>query len=110
MQVMSEPNTRLEITANGSELVVRGEIDAHVASMLATHLDPLPGADGDVLVDMSGVEFVDSSGLRVFIDAHQRARAAGRRMVIVQPSRAVTRLLEISGLEDHLDVQSDEPA
>jgi anti-sigma B factor antagonist len=106
MQSMSQPSTRLEVIADGPNLVVRGEIDAHVAATLAGHLDPLPGADGDVRVDVSGVDFVDSSGLRVFIDAHQRARAADRRLVIVQPSRAVSRLLEISGLADHLDVEA----
>jgi anti-sigma B factor antagonist len=106
MPTMSQPSTRLEVIANGPNLVVRGEIDAHVAATLAGHLDPLPGTDGDVRVDVSGVDFVDSSGLRVFIDAHQRARAADRRLVIVQPSRAVSRLLDISGLAGHLDVDS----
>jgi anti-sigma B factor antagonist len=45
---------------------------------------------------------MDSSGLRVVIDAHQRALDAGRRLVLRHPTSAVQRLLEISGLSDHL--------
>jgi anti-anti-sigma factor len=45
---------------------------------------------------------MDSSGLRVIIDVHQRATDAGRTLVLRHPTAAVQRLLEISGLADHL--------
>ena len=51
-----------------------------------------------------GIEFIDSSGLRVLVEAHQRAAAGGRSLVIHRPSVAVKRLLEISGLSEHLTV------
>lgn len=101
---MTEPRLRLEIDASDSGLVLRGEIDAHTAIDLASHLDPLPGSDGDVCLDVSEVEFIDSSGLRVLVDAHRRAGDHGRRLVLRQPSHVVTRLLEISGLTGHLAV------
>ena len=105
---MTDPNPRLSITADQTDvacLVLVGEIDAHTAPELAGHLDPLPGDGGDVTLDMAAVEFIDSSGLRLIVEAHQRAANADRRLVVGRPSAPVVRLLEISGLSDHLAVE-----
>lgn len=100
---MSDPTARLRINRDGDRLVVDGDIDAHTCPDLAAHLDPLTG-DGDVQVDLAGVDFMDSSGLRVIIGAHQRAAEADRKLIIERPGRAVRRILEISGLIDHLHI------
>lgn len=81
---------------------VGGDLDAHSASRLTDVLDPLPDGDDDISLEMTDVDFIDSSGLRVLIEAHQRAEAAGRRLLLVTPSRAVLRVLQISGLEGYL--------
>jgi anti-sigma B factor antagonist len=104
---MSDTGVRLEITPIEGGLVLVGEIDAHTAPELAARLDPLPGNSTDLVVDVAGIEFIDSSGLRVLIEAHQRANAAGRRLVIRRPSVSVRRLFEISGLSGHLVVADD---
>lgn len=101
---MNETNPRLQIGLDGNALVLVGEIDAHTAPDLAAHLDPLPGTSGDVIVDLADVTFIDSSGLRVLVEAHHRSTAAERRFTLRSPSTAVIRLLEISGLSDHLGV------
>jgi len=100
---MSDPTTRLSIDRDGERLVVIGDIDAHSCPDLAAHLDPLPGS-GDVRLDVSGVDFMDSSGLRILIAAHQRADEAGRKLLIEGPSKSVRRIIEISGLIDHLHI------
>lgn len=100
---MSEAMSRLSVSVDGSIVVVDGEVDAHTCPDLSEALDPLPGT-GDVCVDLSAVGFMDSSGLRALIGAHQSAAAADRRLVITKPSAAVRRLIEISGLSDHLHV------
>lgn len=92
----------LEITTNDTGLVLVGEIDAHTAPSLA---EAISSSDHmHLLVDMAGVEFVDSSGLRVLIEAHQNAQVSGRDVQISNPSSAVTRLLEISGIDDYLNI------
>ena len=53
---------------------------------------------------MAEVTFMDSSGLRVLIDLHQRLDATSRRLVIDSPSQPVTRLLEVAGLADHFSI------
>ena len=53
---------------------------------------------------MTEVTFMDSSGLRVLLDVHQRAADASRGLVLLRPSDSVMRLLEISGLGDHFTI------
>ncbi len=92
----------LEITPTDTGLRLAGELDTHTAPALQAALD---GLDADrIVIDMAEVEFVDSSGLRVLIQSHQQADEAGRSVVLGQPSSAVRRLLEISGLEGYLNV------
>lgn len=99
---MSDTSARLEVTRADPSLVLVGEIDAHTAPVLLEHLDPLPLGDGDIVLDIAGVDFMDSSALRVLIEAHDRATAAHRRLVLHSPSTAVRRLFEVSGLAEHL--------
>jgi anti-sigma B factor antagonist len=82
----------------GAALV--GEIDANTAGRLTQAFD----GPGDLVLDLSGVEFVDSSGLRVLIELHQNRSQAGGSLVLRTPSPAVRRLLEVSGVADYLTV------
>lgn len=100
---MNDPTARLDVSREGDRIVVAGDVDAHTCPDLATELDPLPGS-GDVRLDVADVGFIDSSGLRVIIAAHQQAEENDRKLLIERPSKSVTRLLEISGLTDHLHI------
>lgn len=97
---MSDLGARLEISATATGWEVRGEIDAHTAPTLAAAMAELP--TGVVTVDMAGVSFMDSSGLRVLIEAATRARDGGGDLVIAHPTPGITRLVEISGLGGQL--------
>jgi anti-sigma B factor antagonist len=103
---MTGADGALRITTSASGLHLSGEIDAHSVTVLRRHLDPLPGSSGDVVIDLSGVVFVDSSGLRVLVEAHQRAESDARRLVLSGSTRRVLRLLEITGLMDYLNVEA----
>jgi anti-sigma B factor antagonist len=94
--------TPLDINVTETGLTLAGEIDAYTAPALAEAIGQC--AQPHVLIDMAKVEFVDSSGLRVLIEAHQEAQAADRRIQLTNPSSAVSRLLEISGIDDYLNV------
>lgn len=96
----------LDITTTDSGIAVSGEIDAHTAPTVAEAIEARD--DHRLEIDMSQVEFVDSSGLRVLITAHQRAQEAGRTVVVTRPSEPVRRLFELSGVADFLDVESDD--
>jgi anti-anti-sigma factor len=58
--------------------------------------------EGEVIVDVSDVSFMDSSGLRVLIDAATRAREGGGDLIVAHPTPGIARLIEISGLGGQL--------
>ena len=92
----------LSLDVDGA-LVLVGEIDSYTAPQLAERLADDPPVD---TLDLAGVSFIDSSGLRVLVEAHQARVDRGARLALRAPSAAVQRLLEISGLAGHLDVTS----
>jgi anti-anti-sigma factor len=100
---MSELGAQLEILAIANGWQLSGELDAHTATALTQAMSVLP--DGEVTVDLAGVSFVDSSGLRVLLEATNRARNAGGELVLAHPQASIRRLIEISGLRDHIRVQ-----
>lgn len=92
----------LTIASVDGGFTAAGEIDAHTAPDLASAVH---GYTGEVLaLDLSEVEFVDSSGLRVLIECHQRLQEDGRELRIVSPSPVVRRLFQISGVDSYLTV------
>jgi anti-sigma B factor antagonist len=83
---------------------ISGEIDAHSAPSFAeavarTSVERL-------VVDMSAVSFMDSSGLRVLVEVQQRSLDGGPSLTIVDPSHSVVRLLELAGLDEQFDIGS----
>ena len=95
----------LEITSTDEGLALIGEIDGHSSPGLAMALADL--ADRHITLDMAGVDFVDSSGLRVLIEAHQSAEQADGSLTLVSVSAPVARLLELSGVLGYLRVKPD---
>jgi anti-sigma B factor antagonist len=93
-----------QITSTDVGLAVSGEIDAHTAPALKSAADEALAQRSELRLDMSEVEFIDSSGLGVLVSITEAARDAGGDLVVVTPSRAVVRLLELSGLAEHIHV------
>lgn len=93
----------LGIASSSTGWVVSGEVDAHTAPALADALATMPAAEPTL--DLGGVSFMDSSGLRVLVEATKRARATGGDLVIVNVTSAVARLVTIGGLADHLTLR-----
>ena len=58
-------------------------------------------------MDLSKLTFLDSTGLRCIVTADERARAEGRRIVIVRGPDAVQRVFAITRLEERLEMVDD---
>jgi anti-sigma B factor antagonist len=86
-------------------LHVAGEVDLATAPALRDALGALlaDGAAARVVVDLSAVTFLASSGLAALLEAHQRACASGRALRVVVAERTVWRVLEVTGLVRVLD-------
>ncbi|MEQ1874085.1 MAG: STAS domain-containing protein [Ilumatobacteraceae bacterium] len=98
---MSDQGATLHVVRNSDGWTVTGEIDAHSAPALATAFGDLPDVT-QLVADFAGVTFMDSSGLRVLLDAAMKAAAAGKTFAIAHPQPAIRRVVEISGLTEHL--------
>ena len=55
-----------------------------------------------IVVDLSGLEFVESTGLAVIVRAHERAKRDGHSLAFVRPQGHVSRAFEVSGLDKAL--------
>jgi len=84
-------------------IVVQGELDMSVAPGLS---DAITSASGDgvtVLLDMSGVTFLDSSAIGALVASGREVTEAGGRLQVGPRSDIVTRVLEITGLAEPSD-------
>lgn len=82
-------------------VALAGEIDLYTAPRLQSELAAAIAA-GDparLIVDMSGVEFCDSTGMNVLLAAHRRAREQGGDLELTGPRPAVRKILQVTGLE-----------
>lgn len=105
------PRLELETTRNGTVAVVRpvGELDLSGAAILEAEFDRLTEEPeiAAVVLDMRGLEFMDSSGLRLVVVADMKAREAGRRFSLVRGDDTVHRVFEITRMSDRLDFVDD---
>ena len=80
-------------------VVVNGELDLVTAPRLEERLKSvIDSTDGDIVVDLANVTFIDSTGLRTMLVAHDRLSQTDRVLAVRRPSVQVVRLLEICGL------------
>jgi anti-anti-sigma factor len=86
-------------------VTVSGEIDLETASRLGEELQgAMRDVAPDLVVDLSAVTFMDSTGLKVLIAAQLRAGLAGGGITLVGLRRAVRRVFEVTGLDDQFAV------
>jgi len=90
-------------------VTLRGELDLATAPQFEDVLRSRIDGGHEVLVDLRGLEFMDSSGIRVLVAAHAHAVRLDSRLVIVRPegSSAVAKIIEVSGLDEELNIVDD---
>jgi anti-sigma B factor antagonist len=88
-------------------LVLDGDLDVHssplVQQAVARAIDE--GAS-EVVLDLAGIRFVDSSGIGVLIACHKRASTQHGRLVLRSPSPRVARLLAVTALDRVLAIDN----
>lgn len=100
----------LTTTSKGLCAVVRveGEIDLDSAGDLSeAALAAMQEIGPSLVLDMSGVTFMDSTGLKVLLAMHKRAELAGGRLVLAAPTRSVNRVVSITGFDRTFAVCDD---
>jgi anti-sigma B factor antagonist len=88
-----------------SVVSARGEVDVFTAPGLDTELDSLIAAGNSrLVVDLSDVAFLDSTGLGVLVKALKHAREAGGWLHLVVASDRIRKIFEITGLDASIPI------
>jgi anti-sigma B factor antagonist len=97
---------------DGADILdVRGELDAGSALGLAGPLtDIASDRDGHVVLDLTDLSFMDSTGMSVLLNARRRLTRQDRQLLVVCPAGPVMRLFELTSLIDTLGVHASKDA
>jgi anti-anti-sigma factor len=98
------------VSADGDRATValRGELDLSGVERARQAIEHAEANESPLLViDLSELDFIDSTGLEVLLRAARRAEDSGRRLIVAKPSRYVRRLLELTAIDQSLDVVED---
>lgn len=86
-------------------LALTGELDLSTVEQVEQELRRVEeGGAETVVLDLSSLSFLDSTGLRTIVTADQRARKSGRRLAIVKGPDTVHRVFTITRLDERLDM------
>jgi anti-sigma B factor antagonist len=93
---------RLDV-AEGVRLVLSGELDLAGTGRLLSAGEHVPDR-GTLTLDLSGLSFMDSAGMKVLMNLDRRSRREGWSLTIENPHGQVLRLLELSGFDQRLPI------
>lgn len=84
-------------------LVVEGELDISTSPDFEQALRELETEGNTVVIDLSGLSFLDSTGLRAILRSDSRLRSAGKSLQLVPGSGPVRRVFRLTGLDSRLE-------
>jgi anti-anti-sigma factor len=100
-----------EVRDGLAHVVLRGELDLSTVGQVNDELERLETHEPTVVVlDLSQLRFLDSTGLRCVVTANDRAKKDGRRFVVVRGPEAVQRVFAITRLDERLEMVDDASA
>jgi anti-sigma B factor antagonist len=103
--VSEEPVTSLDRDADVTTVRLQGEIDVlNVDQVRVRLVEALESRPADVVVDLTDLSFIDSTGLGAIIFGFQRARDQGVGFRLAHPSRGVRQILVLSGVLEVVDL------
>jgi anti-sigma B factor antagonist len=100
---------RVETEKHGDQTLLRveGEVDLYSSPELRTAvLKAVPKAGAGVGVHLGGVSYMDSSGVATLVEGLRSAREHGKGFVLVAPSEAVMKVLELARLDSVFEVRA----
>ena len=94
---------RSERTGEQHVIALCGELDLAGADQVTEELLRVEATDAcEIVVDLSELRFIDSSGIRLIVEADGRSRADGNRSRLIRGPALVRRVFEIRGVTDRL--------
>jgi anti-anti-sigma factor len=88
---------------NGARIEMAGELDGSTVPILRAALDALrDGGLRNWIIDLSGLEFMDSSGLRCILEYHAQSEQHGLSIALISGPPAVDRVFAVTSTRAHL--------
>ena len=99
------------IAGDRAVITLQGELDVAGSGLLESEFDRIlvDHAPSTIVLDLSGLEFMDSTGLRLVVLSDAKAREGGWRLELVRGSESVHRVFEITRMAERLNFVT-EPA
>ena len=92
----------------GTKITLAGRLDIVGAEQVNLPLATVAGTRGNIVVDMSGVSFIASTGIRHLVTAAKTVAGGSGKLVLLDPSPMVTAMLITLGLDDVLPIVRSE--
>lgn len=87
-------------------VVLHGELDVADAARVTAELAIVAARERDIIIDLAGLEFIDSSGLAALVRVRKHARRAGGDLLLAAPQEQVLRILTVTRLIDVFSVHA----
>ena len=87
-------------------VALRGELDVVDAARVAAAFVAVAARERNVIVDLTGLEFIDSSGVAALVRARQHARHAGGDLLLAAPRQQILRVLALTSLIDVFSIHA----
>ncbi len=91
--------------ANISTVFLDGEIDMDVTEKAKQIILPLVEAGKEVHINLKDVSYMDSSGISVLIESHQKALEKGTKVIVKEISKSVLKVIMMAKLEQILNLE-----
>jgi len=95
----------IDDTGTTAKVTLTGRLDIAGAETVALPLATLSGSKNNIFIDMAGVTFIASIGLRHLLAAAKAVSRRGGRVVLLNPTASVAEVITTSGLADLLQIQ-----
>jgi anti-sigma B factor antagonist len=96
---------KISENANISTVFLDGEIDMDVTEKAKQIILPLVEAGKEVHINLKDVSYMDSSGISVLIESHQKALEKDTKVIIKEISKSVLKVIMMAKLEQILNLE-----
>ena len=103
-----KPGFDSEFTGTVLKIKLRGEIDHHSAVAVRSAIDDMIRSRRpcELVIDMSAVDFMDSSGLGLIMGRYALIKRYGGKMAVLDPSPAVQKMMNLAGMERMVPIRT----
>ena len=101
-------NISLETNGETIRILVEGEVDLYTSPKLRSAImESVPASSSRVEVDLSAVDYMDSSGVATLVEGFKSSREHKKSFTLVTPSLSVMKVLELAKLDSVFEIQKE---